>query len=450
MVCGYTLSMAWKRRCFPYQLCLWRTLGALCLSLCAISVCAAEDPPTLGEIRFVGNKTTKAEILLQEMLVRVGDPADAALIEQSRQAIMDLGLFKSVRAELLPGAERGRVLLITVKEKYYILPIPKLNRNDENDIGYGAQLRLDNLAGLNQQLKLTYELEKAETSSSGEREVFSVVYNYPRIFASPYRLEIVGNRTSYPIDVLATDGTTVDASYRQTSSEAGFAVTRWLGLIGPSRGWQLGGGLVWRERSYRYLSGTPGLYTDSSTVGLTATIEYTDVHNFLYSRSGRTYGLSAEFGLPSLGSDNNYTRERLYYRGYYPMFNRPHHNLDVQLQLGLASDRAFKEDAYSLGGSSTLRGYEAGSSTGNAYVLANIEYLAPLFGYYPIRGVLFADIGNAYPSNRDIDLSDLKTGAGLGLRWKIKAFVKLDLRLDVAYAFDTGETRVYAGTKETF
>ncbi|OGI37033.1 MAG: hypothetical protein A2V91_04265 [Candidatus Muproteobacteria bacterium RBG_16_64_10] len=406
------------------------------------------DP--IGEIRFAGNDTTKPQILLQEMLVRVGDPADAGLIEQSRQAIMDLGLFNSVRAELLPGDDRGRALLITVKEKYYILPIPKLNRNDEGDIGYGAQLRLDNLAGLNQQLKLTYEIEKADTSSSGEQEVFSVVYSYPRIFGSAYRLEVVGGRTSYPIDVLAADGTTVDASYQQSTNEAGFTVSRWLHLIGPSRGWQLGGGLVWRDRGYRYLSGTPGLYSDGSIVGLTAGIEHTDVHNYLYSRSGRTYGLSAEFGLPALGSDNNYTRQLLYYRGYYPMFNRPHHNLDVQLQLGLSSDRVFNEDAYSLGGSGTLRGYEAGSFKGNAYALANIEYLAPLFGYYPIRGVLFADIGNTYPSNRDIDLSDLKSSAGFGLRWKIKAFVKLDLRLDVAYAFDTGETRVYAGTKETF
>ena len=226
------------------------------------------DP--IGEIRFAGNKTTKPQILLQEMLVRVGDPADAALIEQSRQAIMDLGLFKSVRAELLPADERGRVLLITVKEKYYILPIPKLNRNDENDIGYGAQLRFDNLAGLNQRLKITYEIEKADTSSSGEQEVFSVVYSYPRMFGSAYSLEVVGGRTSYPIDVLAADGTTVDASYQQNTNEAGFTVSRWLHLIGPSRGWQLGGGLVWRDRRYQHLLGTPGLYSDGTTVGLTA------------------------------------------------------------------------------------------------------------------------------------------------------------------------------------
>ena len=129
------------------------------------------------------------------------------------------------------------------------------------------------------------------------------------------------------------------------------------------------------------------------------------------------------------------------------MFNRPHHNLDVQLQLGLSSDRVFNEDAYSLGGSGLAARLQGRQFQGNAYALANIEYLAPLFGYYPFRGVLFADVGNTYPSNRDIDLTDLKSSAGLGLRWKIKSFVKLDLRVDVAYAFDTGETRVYAGAR---
>ncbi len=426
--------------------------GCFCLLL-SFSVRAQTGPeealPVIGTIRFSGNHTTRAAILLQEMLVRPGDGADPGRIEQSRQAIMDLGLFKAVQAELLPGEQAPEcVLLITVEEKYYILPIPKLNKNEEGDIGYGAQLRLDNLAGLNQQLKITYEQEKIETSSSGEQDVLSLSYVYPRIFGSPYRFELNASRTNLPLDVL-TDGT-VSAQYQWTTTEAGLALTRWLGLIGPSRGWQVGTGLVWRDQSYRHISGTPGLYPDGTAVGLTALVEFTDVHNFLYSRSGTTYGLSAEFGLPGLGSDNDYSRQIIYYRSYRPVFDLPHRNLDMQLQLGLSSDRLFGEDAYALGGSSTLRGYKSGSITGNAYVLANVEYLAPLFDYHPLRGVLFVDVGNAYPSNRDIRLSDLKWGVGVGLRWKIKAFVKLDLRVDAAYNVDTGETRVFAGTKETF
>ncbi len=426
-----------------------RAARLVALVLFGLAGAAAAEPAPIAEIRFAGNRVTQERILLQEMLVRPGDPADPARIERSRQAIMDLGLFKSVYAELLPGDARGPVLLVTVKEKYYILPIPKLNRNDENEIGYGAQLRLDNVAGLNQQIKLTYEKEETEVSSSGEQEVRSFSYAYPRMFGGPYRLDVAASRERLPIDTLDAGGG-VTGGYQQTTSEASIIVSRWLGLIGPSRGWQLGVGAAYRARDYRLLSGADLPYADAVGVGLTGRIEFTDVHDFLYSRSGKTYGLSVEFGLPALGSDSDYTRQLLYYRGYYPVFDLPHHNLNVQFELGLSSAGILNEDTYMLGGASTLRGYESRSITGNSYVLFNVEYLAPLFGYYPLRGVVFADIGNAFPGNRDIRLSDLKTSVGLGLRWTVKSFVKLDLRLDVAYGVDSGETKVYAGTKQTF
>jgi len=41
-------------------------------------------------------------------------------------------------------------------------------------------------------------------------------------------------------------------------------------------------------------------------------------------------------------------------------------------------------------------------------------------------------------------------GRGIGLRLRLKSFVKIDLRVDVAYAYDTGEYKVFAGTKEIF
>ena len=51
----------------------------------------------------------------------------------------------------------------------------------------------------------------------------------------------------------------------------------------------------------------------------------------------------------------------------------------------------------------------------------------------------------------DIDISDPRVGVGAGLRWKIRSFVRTDLRLDVAQGLgDGGDTRVYAGTRATF
>ena len=85
----------------------------------------------ITRIEFFGNRITQDHIMRQEMSIKEGDVADPAKIEHSRQAIMDLGLFKSVRVILEPFRD-GVVLRITVKEKLYILPTPKLNRDDEN------------------------------------------------------------------------------------------------------------------------------------------------------------------------------------------------------------------------------------------------------------------------------------------------------------------------------
>jgi len=80
----------------------------------------------------------------------------------------------------------------------------------------------------------------------------------------------------------------------------------------------------------------------------------------------------------------------------------------------------------------------------------NVQYLRPFFGYYPLRGALFLDIGNAYPNNETINLGDLKWNVGIGLRLRLKSFVKIDLRVDASYTYDTREYKFFAGTREVF
>jgi outer membrane protein assembly factor BamA len=399
---------------------------------------------TISEIRFAGNEVTRPRIFLQAMLVKVGDPANPVMIERSRQAIMDLSLFKSVRADLL--SEEGRtVLLITVKEKYYTLPIPKLNRDADNNISLGAQLRMDNLSGLNQRFKLTYETEKLATADDLST-TSSLEYSYPRIRGTPYDIALNAARTRLPSDTLVDGAPEI---FEGVVSTAGLAIVRWVQQDLPGVGWRAGSGLTWHKQFYDVYAGAPQGLREGRGVAITALLEHTDVHDYLYSRSGRVYGYSGVYGAPFLGSDSDYTTHRFYFRGFFPVFDKPHRTVDMQVQLGLGSDQLFGP-AYALGGSNTLRGYASGSISGNAFFLANVEYQTPLFDYYPLRGGVFMDIGNAYPSNSDLNFSDLKTSFGISLRLKLRSFVKLEMRVDYAYAVDTGETKVYAGTKEPF
>ena len=444
---------------YPGWRLLWLWLLCAAVALPVQAEPAAEDSAgvtasgapagVITAIEFTGNRVTNPKILRYEILVKEGDIADPALIERSRQAIMDLGLFVSVQASVEQG-EGGIVLRFTVKEKYYILPVPKLNRDDDNNISFGAELSLVNLAGLNQQLKLRYETEDAAGLSGGKIETNFLSYNYPRMFGSPYQLHTEISQSRLPVEVVS--GTTITSLYELEAWTASLQITRWLAPRGPSRGWQVGAGLIWRRNGYDYVYGDPGIYEDARAVGISVLAKFIDVRDYLFSRSGKEYGYMGEYGAPALGSDTQYTRHELFYRKYILLEGRPHENLEFQGRLGLSSGDLFVGDdyAYSLGGSKTLRAYESGSITGNSFVLFNLQYLRPFFGYYPLRGVLFTDIGNAYPSNETINLGDLKWDVGIGLRLRLKSFVKIDLRVDVAYSFDTGAYKVFAGTKEIF
>lgn len=440
-------------------------LLVLWLGLFALPVMAADDAgdedveglPAIASrsdviiaIEFSGNKVTREQILRQEMVVREGDPANPALIERSRQAIMDLGLFTSVRAAVEQRPE-GSILRIAVKEKYYILPVPKLNRDDEYNFTLGAEITVDNMAGLNQQLKLRYESEDADNQSGGQITTYSLGYTYPRMFGGPWLLSGDWSQQNSPAEELT--GTTVTSLYDRQAWSAALRGSRWLHQTGPSRGWQAGGGLIWRKDAYDHVSGTANrIFDDITVMGVTVNAQFTEVSDYLFSRQGVEYGYLGEYGAPLLGSETDYTRHEFYYRKYILLEGRPHENIDMQWKLGLSSGEMFPGDvtSYALGGSRSLRAYSSGSIAGNSYMLINLQYLRPLFGYYQWRGVVFMDIGNAYPSNTEMHLGDLRWDVGIGMRLRLKSFVKIDLRIDASYAYDTGESRVFAGTREMF
>lgn len=438
----------------------WPAFAVLVVWLALAPVAAAEDPAApvatpaapgvIGAIVFSGNKVTQERILRQEMLVKEGDPADATRIERSRQAIMDLGLFVWVHATLVPG-EGGQVLRIDVKEKYYILPVPKLNRDDNYHYTLGAELTVDNIAGLNQQIKLRYEHEDATGLAGGQVTTYSLDFNSPRLVGTPFLLSAGISETRTPAEI--DSGGVVTTLYRQQAWSANAQLSRWLNSTGLSKGWQAGGGLIWRRNNYDYVSGSPSdQFADAQAVGVIAHVGFVDVHDYLFSRGGVDYGYNGEYGVPVLGSDALYSRHEFYFRKFLLLDGRPHENIDMQFRLGLSSGDMFPSDtyAYGIGGNKTLRGYPSGAFTGNAFFVTNIQYLRPLFGYNVWRGVVFVDAGNTYPSNNELHLGDLHWDVGVGMRLRLKSFVKIDLRLDAAYAYDTGEWRYFAGTKEMF
>lgn len=409
----------------------------------------AGEAGVITGVRFSGNSQTQPSIMLQEMVIKAGDPIDPERIERSRQAIMDLGLFKSVTAVLFPEAQ-GAVLEITVSEKYYIIPMPKMDRSADGEVSYGGQLTLYNLWGLNQRLRVTYKAERGCCESSRTVGTYSLGYDYPRVVGTDYGLGVALSRKAVPRADLDPLGDVL-SEYEESLDEASVRLSHWLGRGGPSAGWSVGISSFWRHLTYSQKGGVPVSYGAEKAVGLIFSVRYDKVHDLLYSRDGVEFGVTSEHGLESMGSDSPYSLNQLYYRQYRPVGATPHTNLDLQVRLGLTGGEVpIADDSYRLGGSRELRGYEKGSIAGRSFFVANLEYLRPLFDHPAARGVLFVDAGNAYTDNRLVDLGDINVSAGLGLRYRFKAFVNFQLRADLAYAFGLSDHRFYIGAKDTF
>lgn len=405
----------------------------------------------ISEIQFEGNAVTRDKVLRQELLLQEGAEVSLEQIEASRQAIMNLGLFKSVTSRLEEDGE-GRRLIFSVEERYFLLPIPLLGARAKEgnaaeglgSISYGVDLRYNNVLGLNHRLKLLYENEDFQDAGGDSKKETTIEYNIPRLIGTPYQLSLSARNIRRDITEFTDDIAT--GNYHQDENSGSFYISRWLNSASISRGWKVGAGLSSKTLHYDEQSGSGLLYHDNQTLALDTGISYEAVHEFAYHRQGEQYGYALSLGLPALGSDNAFDQHRFYYRRYQPT-NFADSNINTQVQLNLADGSG---STYSVGNAALLRGYDNDYAVGNAMLLVNLEYHQHLSGYRQLRGVLFADLGNAWPSVSEIDLGDLPTGVGVGLRWRVQSFVNVTLRLDYAMALATKTNMVTLNTSASF
>ena len=92
-------------------------------------------------------------------------------------------------------------------------------------------------------------------------------------------------------------------------------------------------------------------------------------------------------------------------------------------------------ERFDVGGAYTVRGYEERKIADGkrTMLLTNIEYMYPLSD--ELRGVIFYDAGNAWDEVKDVKISELKKGGGLGLRIETPVF---PIMLDYGWGFDEG------------
>ena len=377
----------------------------------------------------------------------VGEDFDVQKLERSRQNVMDLGLFKTVGAKADRSSEGVDVTFTVVEKKYWYL-IPVVSHGSDGDVTLGMRLQIDNLLGRNKALTIRAKKKKFQDTDIQTEETLEVEYHYPRIFNSSFDL-------GFRIDIDEAEieerrGRFAGDYFREKMTwEA--TISKWLNTEGPSKGIRINLGFRNDQFDHEFLRGDAELFTDLTVNTLVGGVEFLDVVDHGTHRSGVNYGFSLESAGSTIGSESSHTLQEVFYRKYIPLKTKSLSNLNIQGRFGNISSSVFGDATFKITNGKGVRGFERDSVEGDAFYIANIEYLRALSGKENLRGIAFVDIGDAFNEFEDISLSDPNIGVGVGLRWKIRSFVRTDLRFDLAHGLgDNGDTRIYAGTRATF
>ncbi len=419
---------------------------------CMSSALAADAIPgeqwcdrTIDNIRFSGNKVTRAQVIERELVQREGEYCSLDDIIDGIQNIMDLGLFKSIRAVLELDDEHLTLRYIVV-EKIYFLPLPRFSRTSDGELRMGAQLRWDNFMGRLHQLKLTSEKRQEDDGRGRTGFVHSLDYNVPRFFGSRYGMSVDAGIERRKAE-LSLDGVIFGEALRESQS-ASVRMTRWANDNAGISGLSYFGGTGFEIRDYAMRSGVTGPFSDGRNVYLTAGIGVQRVHQEPYRRRGHYFGGSIALADKSLGSDFQYTRLEVEARWYLPL-RIAQTNLNVRARLRWSDRAPFGERSYEIGGGEVIRGMESGAHTGNILTLLNVEYLSGFFAHPLWRWLVFVDVGNVYLKD-DVNVFKQHARTGVGLRRNIESLTNTDLRLDLAWDPREGRFKPYLSTSLTF
>ncbi len=399
-------------------------------------------------IDLEGNNKTRPITILQELPYTTGDIVDQEVLEATAQAVKNLGLFETVDVTITDNNDGSIITLIKVKEKRYNFILPKLNRNGDGDITTGLVWRSDNLFGRNQESKLTFAYRTFDDADEEDETQVKWEFNYPRIVNTPYSLGFTALDEKTRLEETVDDET---GKYDRKRQFTRLLLGGWLNQKGPSQGLNFRAGPLYETYDHTYISGADGLLPDLTIQAIVARLNGYYVIDNLLSRSGHHYGYELTLSDEATGSDKNYLKHTFFYRKYIPLAGIDHHNLNLQFRGGLITESVLGPPEFQIGGSRNLRGYDRDEVEGNIFTILNIEYLRPVLNRETLRAAIFTDMGNAWEDTDNISFSNFKYGVGFGLRWKLKRFVRTDVRLDIAHGLsEGGDTKAYLSTRATF
>lgn len=369
----------------------------------------------LGDTVVAGLHQTREQVVRRELLLAPGDPFSPTKILDAQRRLQGLGLFERVSArEILTGAGETLSVVVAVEEAPRTSVAYGLGYAERDLLRGSVEVTQRNLLGMDRSLS-----SFARVSFRGSRLVAS--YREPRLLSRKQELFVTGFREEQDRDAF-------DFVRAGGQLQAARTLSRRLTLIAR---------LTYQHTDVFNVTVPLDVidrqFRSSTFAGPSSSLVYDSRDDPLDPRRGRFVGADLGLSHGVLGGDS-FVKTFLQTASYASL--RPRVVLAVQGRLGLA--RTFRgepprlplPDRFFAGGDYSVRGFkidfvgplEAGSdgklqpTGGNALVLGGVELRFAAARRFEIAA--FGDAGNIFPLASQLDFSDLRYSAGLGLRYK--------------------------------
>lgn len=407
---------------------------------------------------------TRDFIVTREFTLKSGTVFNRTQAERDLQRVFGLGIFEDVRLSLSPGQDPRKVVVVAnVIERNSGSLAAGLGISSASGLFGTVSYQEQNLGGNNQKLGAEIQV--------GERELlFDLNFTDPWIAGDPYR-------TSYTLNLFNRRSLSLvfDNGKRDVRLQGGDRprIDRLGGGISFTRplndGWVASLGLQYQRISVRDVnrnvrrvdelgnqlsfSGT-GL-DDLLTVQLGAVQDRRN--DPLRPTQGSLLRLGTEQSIPVGSGAILLNRLRGSYSYYVPVkyinFSDGPQALAFNIQAGTAIGDLPPYEAFALGGSNSVRGYDEGAlGSGRSFVQATAEYRFPLFSI--IGGALFVDAATDLGSGSSVLGNPAgvrqKPGSGFGYGLGVRIQSPLGpIRVDYGIN-DQGVGRIHFGIGERF
>lgn len=394
-----------------------------------------QGPPAVVRlIRIEGNTTTKEKVIRRELLVFPGEKFRRSALVRSHREVYNLGFFEDVSVDFdNPSAEGEVDFVVKVKEKSTGQFNFGVTYSSQTRLMGFIQLSHPNVMGNGWITNLRWEFGKTSRN-------IEFGFTEPWFLGTPTRagFELYNTRSNYYY-----------ADYSVARRGGALTVGRplpWIDYVSASAAYSLSDVKVTPDADYTGSALPEGWQTTSRT---TIRVVRDSRDNFLEPRKGSRSILTTEMAGRALGGDISYRKHELQTTWFSPLSKM----LVASMSLRAGSVVGFPGrndvpvyERFRPGGTSSdgvVRGYDdyslgpvdaTGYATGGRVMaVLNAELKVPLVPEQ-VDLLGFFDAGNSWRSFDEIDLSDMKRGAGIGIR--INTGIMGIIGLDYGYGFD--------------